>query len=90
MQGPTRSRYLNSTMVPQGVPAGWKSPLRAPLYQVCVEETDGSGSHFVGPAMLKDEVGAFAEAIRRKIKSGDEKQWGNPTVMLVRPGSFAA
>ena len=65
------------------MPKGWKSPLKAPLYQVVVERTADGLPEIVGPAMLEDYANMFAGAILAKIKAGHEKHWSNPTVIRV-------
>ena len=57
-------------------------PRKHDLYQVAVEQADGLPL-MVGPAMRQESANAFAAAIAETIKSGDEKQWSNPTVMNV-------
>ena len=57
-------------------------PRKHPLYQVFVEQHDGLPLA-VGPAMHFAGASAFADAIHAMVRSGDEKQWSNPTVMNV-------
>lgn len=86
----TRSRFLNETAIPQPTfekPKDWKSPLRDPLFQVVVEETDGSPPHFVGPAWKRESADNLCEAIAKAIKTGVEKTWANPMVV---PANIAA
>ena len=84
----TRSRYLNETTTRPAMPKDWKSPLRAPLYQVVVEPTDGSPAHFYGPAWTKESAEKLCQALKDAIKVTSHPTIANPTVMRVN--SFPA
>jgi hypothetical protein len=61
-----------------------RKALRAPLYQVVVEETNTGLARIVGPAMSEAACGMFADAIRKKIRNGAERTWANPTIVQVQ------
>ena len=88
----TRSRFLNETAVAQPagmqMPKDWKSPLREAMFQIVVEETDGSPAHFIGPARGKELTDQLCEAVKLAIKVGKITGWANPHVVPVN--KFAA
>ena len=75
---------------PNAPPPGWKSPFRQAdgltpirLYQIVVERTRDGEKLPIGPAMARDALGPLYDAIRAAIKSGQEKDWSNPTLVAV-------
>jgi hypothetical protein len=67
------------------IPPEWKNPLRVDLYQCVVEPTDGRPPMFVGPALEQGAIDEFVAAIKDQIARGNEREWSNPTALLVRP-----
>jgi hypothetical protein len=65
------------------MPAGWKSPFRQEMYQLVVQRTKGGQPCFFGPAMGKDAIGQFRDAIVKQIALGNEKDIAEPTIIRV-------
>lgn len=56
------------------------------LYQVMVEQRKTGRPVAVGPAWSEASAGALAEAIRKMILAGKERDWGNPVIVPVFAG----
>jgi len=59
--------------------------MRAGLYRVIVEPTDGSAPIAVSPAMIKDAAQKYLDVIKAQIRAGREKRWSNPHLYVVKP-----
>lgn len=64
------------------MPEGWKSPLRTPLYRVCVDMKGARKPVAITPAVIKDIADMLCVAAQTGIKSGVRSEWANPSVVL--------
>lgn len=66
----------------KGPPKGWKSPLREPLYRVCVDMRGEQKPVAVTPGMVRKYADMLHVQIKQQINRGNLPDWGNPTVVL--------
>ena len=64
------------------MPPGWTSPLRQPLYRVCVDMKGETLPVAITPAVIKEVADTLCAAARTAIKSGVRTEWANPSVVL--------
>lgn len=79
---PDPFRPINPHGAKAEMPKGWTSPLRTPLYRVCVDMKGESMPVAVSPAMVKDCAEMVCEAAREGIRTGVRAEWANPSVVL--------
>jgi hypothetical protein len=62
-----------------------KPKLPDALYQVVVTVAETGVLLPVGPAMMRDACGMFAEAVNRQVAMGRERVWTNAAVVPLTP-----
>ena len=78
--------------IPAEIAEGMTKPKDETLWQVVVSRKTETGHQplVVGPAMIRDAAGTFAEAINKMVAAGREKTWTNAIVVPVTPINAAA
>ena len=74
----------NGAPVPGEIAEQMTKPRVEALHQVVVTKRDGTPLA-VGPMMIQDAAGMFAEAINRQVALGREKTWTNAIVVPCAP-----
>lgn len=64
------------------MPEGWKSPLRTPLYRVCVDMKGALKPVAITPGVIKEMADMLCISAQQGIKSGVRSEWANPSVVL--------
>jgi len=76
----------NGAPVPGEIAALMTKPkLPEPLYQVVVTVAETGALLPVGPAMMRDACGMFAEAVNKQVALGRERIWKNAAVIPLTP-----
>lgn len=76
----------NGAPIPGEIAALMTRPKRPDaLYQVIVTVAETGALLPVGPAMMRDACGMFAEAVNRQVAAGRERVWTNAAVVPLTP-----